>query len=156
MRAMKIVVTAERRIPKSPTDVFRAATALANLPRMFPGFGVVPGVLEATVDGPVQAGALRKVKTKDGGAVEERIVEHEEPRSHKYILEGIRPPFSWIVKKGESAWQFQEHEGETLVVWSADFTLTTPLVAPIARFLLSHFRRSMDLGLENLASLPGI
>ncbi len=152
---MKIVISAERRIPKTPTDLFRAATALDNFPKMFPGFGIVPGVLEATIDGPLQAGALRVVKTKDGGQARERVVEHTEPTSHKYVLEGIRPPFSWLVRRGEGSFRFEDHQGETQVVWSYDFTLTSPLVSPLARLLLSHFRRSMDLGLENLATLAG-
>lgn len=47
------------------------------------------------------------------------------------MLPGFRPPFSWLVTRGEADWRIQKANGGTDVVWRYTFTLTTPLVYPL-------------------------
>ncbi len=148
---MKLSIEVERRLRGEVHVIFEKATAAENLPLLFPGFGVVPGVLEATIDGPTENGAVRIVKTKDGATVRERIVEHLPPSIHRYVLEGLRAPFSWIVESAEGTWRLAQEGDATHFLWTYEFTLTSFLAAPVARLAVSHFRRSMERGLENLA-----
>ena len=70
------------------------------------------------------------------------------------MLPGFRPPFSWLVTRGEADWRIQKANGGTEVVWCYTFTLTTPLVYPLGALVIRFFmRQAMRRCLAAIADL---
>jgi hypothetical protein len=141
--------------PHPTPVVFERAVALATLPRTFRGFGPIPAILRVSVEGggPIVVGAVRLIEASDKSTMRELVTAHEPPWLHAYGLEGIAPPLSLLVRRGESEWRFEDiNDGRgTRMTWTYRFHLTTPLVFPLTFPLLKIFMHgALRRCLENL------
>lgn len=155
---MELAARSTRYISRRPSQVFAAATDVANLPRTFVGAGPIPAVREAELitPGPLRSGSVRRIKNSDGSVIDEQVLALEAPSRHDYRLPGgFSFPFSLLVREAESRWRFSEAEGGgTTVDWTYRFTLTTPLVAPLVLPLIKvFFARAMRNCLTRLAAV---
>jgi hypothetical protein len=109
----------------------------------FTGFGIVPGIKEASyiTPGPPALGARRRIVKTDGTEHIEEIIVFEQPARHSSRITGLKPPFSWLVTSGEDDWRFAAERGGTAVERDFSFELTTPLAWIAAFPLLQIFMR---------------
>lgn len=119
--------------------------------RWFAGYGPVAAVLSSKVD-EMKVGAVRLVETSDGMTLQEKILEVDPPRRHRYLLTGIAGAFGLLVTSGDSTWEYQEVDGRTEMTWTYRFALTTPLVWPLARIVTALFAAAQRRALANIAS----
>ena len=147
---MKVELTAEIEIPAEAAKVFDAVNDAEGAPRIYAGHGPVPGVTEMRYDGDgaPRLGAVRKVWTSDGNVLEEKLVVYDRPRAHAYTLRGFSRPFSLLVREARADWRFDpvRDSATTRVGWKYAFTLTTPLVWPLAALFLHTVFHGWMLG----------
>lgn len=122
--------------------------------RWFEGYGPVAGVVGAEID-EMKTGAIRIVETSDGARMQEKLLEVDRPRRQRYLLTGIRGPLSWLVRSGEATWDFQANNGNTVLLWTYRFELTTPLVWPLARAVTALFAVAQRRALRKIADVVG-
>lgn len=158
---MELGTRATRSIAAPPARVFAYATDVAELPRIWRGYGPIPGMVSATLagEGPVAPGHVRHIENADGSRLEERIVRHEPPRFHGYVLGGAFAfPFSMVVREGHSLWHLEAEGGGTTFTWTYRFVLTSPLVVPLMWPIVGLFRKAMERALavidEGARSVP--
>lgn len=140
-------------IPRERGEVFRVATDMTNTPRTVRKWGPFAGIrkIEMLEGAELAVGARRRIYMTDGSELDETIYEYEPPARHRYGWSGgVKPPFSWLVKRGEGAWEFIESKGGTRVVWTYTFGLTSALAYPIALVIARLFRNFLQQGLDAL------
>lgn len=153
---MSIQVHAEAFVPGPRPRVFEYAVQAENLPRLFTGYGVIPAIRGARLveSGPLRVGSQRRVENADGSVVNEEVTGLVQGELHQYRLTGLRPPFSWLVRSGESTWRFSDEGSGTRVRWTYEFNLTRPWVWPVAALLLfGPFAQAMARCLGHLARM---
>lgn len=149
---MSVTCSAERSLPCRPEVAFALATDADRFPAFFTGFGPIPAVRGIRLHAPLAVGSQRRVHNADGTVLSERITAHDPPVRHAYTLSGFRPPFSWLVERGEAQWTFTGHEFGSRVRWDYEFTLAKPWLWPVAAVLLKLFMaRAMHRCLKNMA-----
>lgn len=149
---MSVTCSAERSLPCRPEVAFALATDPDRFPGFFTGFGPIPAVRGIRLHAPLAVGSQRRVHNADGTVLSERITAHDPPVRHAYTLSGFRPPFSWLVERGEAEWTFTGHEFGSRVRWDYEFTLSRPWLWPVAALLLKLFMaRAMHRCLKNMA-----
>ena len=136
---MPVLLSASCVLPCPPDAAFALATDPARFPHFFAGFGPVPGLREIRLDAPLAPGSTRRVEGRDGALMREQVLVHEPPQRHAYVLSGLHPPLSWLVREGRADWRFAPRDGGTQVHWSYAFALTSPLAWPLAAPLLKLF-----------------
>ena len=130
--------------------VFAAVTAPENLP-LFTGYGPIPGVVEARPDGPIATGTEFSVLNSDGSRHRERIELHDPPAHYRIRIFGFDSPFRFLVDHAIERLDFVERDGHTHVEREFCFTLTSPLLLPIALPLLYVFlARALDINYARL------
>ncbi|MFT3808006.1 SRPBCC family protein [Arenimonas sp.] len=168
---MQVRLSAEQRFAAAPALVFAQSLDPQGFVAAFRGAGPIPALTRIELLGEPALGAQRAVHSSDGAVLHERITAFEPGVRHAYELSGLRPPLAWLVRKGEADWRFAPvaavahynlmaegfiriPEG-TDVRWDYVFTLTTPLVWPLAAPLLKLFmQRAMRECLRALAQGP--
>ncbi|TNJ33115.1 SRPBCC family protein [Arenimonas terrae] len=149
---MSVTCSAERSLPCTPEVAFALATDPDRFPGFFTGFGPIPAVRGIRLHAPLAVGSQRRVHNSDGSVLSERITAHDPPVRHAYTLSGFRPPFAWLVNRGESNWTFAGHEFGSRVRWDYEFTLSRRWLWPVAALLLKLFMtRAMHRCLKNMA-----
>jgi hypothetical protein len=138
---MPVLLAAERFLPCPPEAAFALAVDAERFPSFFSGFGPIPGLRAIRLDAPLAPGSTRRVESSDGSVLTERIVAHDPPRRHGYVLGGLRPPLGLLAREGCAEWRFAPEDGGTRVRWTYAFTLTTPLAWPLAAPLMKVFMR---------------
>ena len=148
---MSVTCSAERSLPCTPEVAFALATDADRFPAFFTGFGLIPAVRGIRLHAPLAVGSQRRVHNADGTVLSERITAHDPPVRHAYTLSGFRPPFAWLVERGEANWTFTGHEFGSRVRWDYEFTLARPWLWPVAALLLKLFMaRAMHRCLKNM------
>lgn len=151
---MRITCRAEQTMPCAPDAVFALMVDPDRFPSMFEGYGPIPAIRSVTLDTPLAVGATRRIHNTDGTTLTEQVTVLDRPVRHAYTLGGFRPPFSWLVTRGESDWTLSAQASGTHVRWIYDFTLTSALVYPLAAVVLKFFMgRAMQRCLDNMARL---
>lgn len=151
-RHMPVTCSAERSLPCTPEVAFALATDPDRFPGFFTGFGPIPAVRGIRLHAPIAVGSQRRVHNADGSVLTERITAHDPPVRHAYTLSGFRPPFAWLVSRGESNWTVAGHEFGSRVRWDYEFTLARRWLWPVAALLLKLFMaRAMHRCLKNMA-----
>lgn len=149
---MWIECQASRALPCTPERAFANCVDSERFPGWFRGYGPIAGIDHIESDGPPRPGGRRTVYNADGSVLHECITELTAPERHAYTLEGFRPPFSWLVRRGEALWSIAPELAGSNVRWSYRFTLTSPLVWPLAKPLLAYFMTAaMTRCLHNMA-----
>ncbi len=147
---MDVRLEAEIEIAAKPLAIFDAVNDAAGAPHIYAGHGPVPAVTEMRYegDGKPKLNAVRKVRTADGNVLEEQLVVYDRPRAHSYTLRGFSLPFSLLIREARADWRFDEMAGAvaTRVHWTYTFTLTTPLVWPVAALFLHTVFHGWMLG----------
>jgi hypothetical protein len=152
---MKLKAAVAAEIRETPDAVFEYLTSADNyatlLKPLFPLAGIQSVEL---IDANAPAvGVRRRVRMTDGMELVETIDHHEPSTVHGYSWgEGLRPPLSLIVSQAVARWDFSETDSGTMVNWTYDFTLTSPLVWPLAKPIFLRFRTWMDAGLRRAQS----
>jgi hypothetical protein len=151
---MQIHCRAERNFSCPSHRVFALIVDPVRFPLAFRGFGLIPAIRSITLDDNLAVGAFRRIHNADGSTLTEQVTALEAPSLHAYTLGGFRPPFSWLVTRGDARWTVSAAGPLTHVCWDYAFTLTTPLVSPLAAVLLRLFMaRAMRRCLEDMATL---
>ncbi len=152
---MRISERAEIHVPRPVEQVFDFSVACETFPRVLHPLGPIAGIAKAEMVDAVspRTGARRRIHMTDGSAIEELLVAFDRPKRHRYRwLNRPAPPFSWLVRGGESDWTFAPSDGGTSIVWVYSFDLTTPLAYPLAAPIAFLFRRWMMRGLFRIRS----
>lgn len=151
---MLMTAHAQIEIARPRPSTFEYAVAASTLPLVFVGYGLIPAIRAATLlgPGPLAPGQRRRIENSDGSVLTEEVLSVEQDNLHRYrIVAGLKPPFSLLVRWGESEWRFLEVERGTRIEWRYDFALTTPLVWPVAAPLIQgQFRGAMQRCLDHL------
>ena len=143
---MIVAIQAEADIRATPERVFDVSNDLDHIADAFVGYGPIPGTVSAEVigAGELALGTSRRIYTNDGHDVVEEMLVFDRPSAVAYKLTGIAAPFSMLVRFARADWQFTATSDGVHVHWNYAFTLTTPLVWPVAAPLLKLvFRRWM-------------
>jgi uncharacterized protein YndB with AHSA1/START domain len=153
---MRLSLTAERSIDAPPQSVFALALDSERFPALFEGYGPIPGLKRITPLAPPAVGSLRALESRDGSRMMERITALEPPHRHAYVLDGLRPPLSWLARQGRAEWRFEDAGdaglAATRVRWRYEFELTSALAWPLAAPLLRGcLRQAMQRCLERMA-----
>jgi hypothetical protein len=147
---MNVRLEAEIEVAAKAAAIFDAVNDAAGAPHIYVGHGPVPGVsaMRYEGDGKPKLGAVRKVEMADGNVLEEELVVYDRPRAHSYTLRGFVLPFSLLIREARADWRFDEVAGAvaTRVHWTYTFTLTTPLVWPLAALFLHTVFHGWMLG----------
>lgn len=152
---MWIECQASRELHCAPERAFAKCLDSSRFPGWFRGYGPIAAIDRIETDGPPRVGGQRIVHNADGSVLVERITELTPPLRHAYTLEGMRPPFSWLVRRGDARWSIAPELAGSRVCWNYRFTLTTPLVWPLAKPLLAWFMTAaMARCLHNMARSP--
>lgn len=141
---MEISTRVSRVMAAAPEKVYDFATDPDVFHTIFPGNALVPAVEKVSLadPGPAQVGRLRHVDNSDGSRITELILALDRPSRHHYrLVEGFRPPFSWLVKTAEGDWSFVAEDGGTRVTWVYSFQLRSPLAAPLTLPIVRVFFR---------------
>ena len=148
---MKLRTHAETVVLRAPAAAFDHATAGATLVRIAKALPPIPGITGVEVEGELRTGAVRHVRMTDGSVVDEDILAHDAPTTHRYRWQK-KPafPFSLMVATGEGVWTFTPEGAGTKVAWDYEFDLTSPLAYPLAALVLRRFEAWMQAGLEAL------
>lgn len=150
---MRIATTVSRDISAPLEKVFDIANDVGGVSDLFVGWGPIPAVTAARIDGggAIGAGKLRLVETSDGATVREPITVFERPSRVEYSLQGVPAPFSFLVREGHARWHYRQVEGGTRVEWEYAFDITGALAWPIAFPLIRViWRRMMERVLTRL------
>ena len=128
------------------------------LARVFTGCGPIPAITSACLEEAetLAEGVLRRVEMSDGSTLKERIVGLRRPELHAYhVLSGFKPPFAWMLVRGESEWRFGEAgPGRSRIDWRYRFLLKSFLFAGVGLPVVKVFMRgAMQRCLANLAEL---
>jgi hypothetical protein len=148
---MKITCTAEQGFACGPAPIFELMVDAGSFPACFTGFGLIPAIRSIRLAEPLAVGVVRHIYNADNSVLIEKVTLLDRPNRHSYMLSGFRPPFSWLVKLGESDWQLGPLENGTRVRWTYEFTLTSFLVYPLCLVLLKPFMQTaMKRCLKNM------
>ena len=152
---MQIEVTATVDVDRPRDEAFDFAVACETFPRVLRKLGLIPAIEHVEmVDGqPLATGGQRRVRLGDGSEIRELVVALDRPLRHRYRwLDLPAAPFNLLVSGAEADWTFDDtRDGGTRIAWTYAFTLTTPLVYPLARLVLGLFRSWMQRGLDRIA-----
>lgn len=155
---MRVSTQATVDMSGAPGAVFDHCTHLDAIGKTFRGYGPVPAVLRAEVEGggAQEEGATRRVTSADGSTLRERILRFSRPTAHEYTLENIGRPLSFLVREGRSVWSFAPEDAGTRVTWTYTFELTSPLaLGPAALVVKIFMHGAMQRCLDSLRdSLP--
>jgi hypothetical protein len=142
---MKIHTLAVMTIAASPESVYTALTTPHYFPAHFRGFGPIPGISHEALPKEVshyQVGLIRKMYGEDTSVFTEKITEMEYPNLFAYeIISGIGKPLSLLINHGRSVWNFLPHGHTTTIEWHFVFTLTSPVVYPLASVVIKYFMK---------------
>lgn len=151
---MRLSLTLSRSYPVAPETVFDFTNEASNF-TSFVGFGIVPGIREASyeTDGGPRLGSRRRVVKTDGTEHLEEIIAFERPWLHVSRIVGLAPPLGWIVQEAEDAWRFAGDNTETRVRRTFSFALRSPLWSAVAFPLMHVFLRvAISRDLRNIAA----
>lgn len=151
---MKVQSQASIEIKASPEQVFDFATAVSTLPKVFKGYGVIPGIRSAEIvgGGEMREGAIRRVTNSDSSAIDEEIIQLTRPTKQVYkLIGGFKPPFSYLVRYGGGDWTFTPSNDSTIVNWKFYFELTSALAYPLMALIMSsQFQKAQQLCLAEI------
>jgi hypothetical protein len=151
---MQVHCHAERNFSCPPARVFELMVDPVRFPLAFRGYGLIPAIRTIELETPLAAGAIRRIHNADGSTLTEQITILDPPSLHAYTLGGFRPPFSWLVVRGDARWSVDGEDSQAFVRWDYVFTLSTGLAWPLAAVLLRVFMaRAMQRCLDNMATL---
>ena len=151
---MRITCQAQQTMPCAPAAAFALMVDPERFPATFVGYGPIPGIRAVTLDGPLAVGATRRIHNDDGSILVETITALEAPTHHAYTLGGFRPPFSWLVRRGEADWSLHAGPSSSRVCWRYRFDVTHAWAYPLAALLLRLFMaRAMRRCLDNMARM---
>lgn len=149
---MIVTCHAERSLPCRPEVAFAMAVDPDRFPTFFTGFGPIPAISGIRLHSALAVGSQRRVHNADGTVLTERVTAHDPPVRHAYTLAGFRPPFSWVVTRGEANWVFTGHEFGSRVRWDYEFEVRKPWLWPVAALGLKLFMaRAMHRCLKNMS-----
>jgi ribosome-associated toxin RatA of RatAB toxin-antitoxin module len=137
---MKVQSQASIEIKASPEQVFDFATAVSSLPKVFKGYGVIPGIRSAEIvsGGEMRSGVIRRVTNYDNSVIDEEIIKLTRPTKQTYkIVSGFKPPFSYLVRSGGGDWTLTPSNDSTIVNWKFYFEVTSVLAYPIVALIMS-------------------
>ena len=138
----------------SAAAAFALLTDHQRFPTVFTGYGPIAAIRSVSLAAPLAIGAIRRVHSADGSTLSETITALDPPQHHAYVLSGFRPPFSWLVRRGEANWLVSAGTATTFVRWDYVFTLTSAAIYPLAAPLLRLFMTgAMGRCLDNMAQL---
>lgn len=151
---MQIHTSAQISIDAPIEHVFDCSIDCQNLPKFFTGYRAIPAILSATTtDGlPLHEGSTRIVQNSDGSAIEETIVSLQRPTLQAYkLVNGFKPPFSWLVRSASGRWLYQVIDSSTQINWQFEFEMQNVFAYVVFWTLIKHsFQTAQSICLANL------
>jgi hypothetical protein len=105
---------------------------------------------------PVCTGSRRIVSNSDGSVVEELIVRLQRPEIQEYrLLNGLKPPFSWLVCSACGQWLYETLDSTpnsvTKITWVFKFEMRNFPAYLLFLFTVNDaFQKAQEICLENL------
>ena len=151
---MLIQTSAQTSINAPIERVFDGSIDCQNLPRCFTGYQAIPAILSATTtDGlSLHAGSTRIVHNSDGSKITERIISLQRPTLQAYkLLDGFKPPFSWLLRSASGQWSYQVIDSGTQITWQFKFEMRHLLAYVVFLAMVKHpFQTAQNICLANL------
>ncbi|MEP1078493.1 SRPBCC family protein [Leptolyngbya sp. PL-A3] len=151
---MRVQTNVQISIDAPIEQVFDCSIDCQNLPKFFTGYRGIPAIVSAiTTDGlPLHEGSTRIVQNSDGSEIEEAIVSLQRPTLQAYkLLNGFKPPFSWLVRSASGQWLYQPHSTGTQITWQFEFEMQNAIAYIVFLALIKHpFQTSQSICLINL------
>ncbi len=155
---MQITTVAQVTINADVESVFDCSIDCHNLPKFFTGYKLIPAIVNAsTLDNmPVCTGSRRIVSNSDGSVVEELIVRLQRPEIQEYrLLNGLKPPFSWLVCSACGQWLYETLDSTpnsvTKITWVFKFEMRNFPAYLLFLFTVNDaFQKAQEICLENL------
>src|SRR5687768_17490540 len=122
---MQVHCHVERSFPCSSQQLFELIVDPVRFPLAFRGFGLIPAIRSITLDKDLAVGNFRRIHNADGTTLVEQVTALDAPSLHAYTLGGFKPPFSWLVTRGDARWTVCADGPVARVSWDYAFTLTT-------------------------------
>lgn len=110
---MLIRFSTESNAPASPEAAFAYICDLSRWP-LFTGYGPLPGIVEASVEGEISVGSRIRVRNTDG-SVHHEVVERFEPARRFALRMELSPPVSYIMASIEEDVELVAIEGGTRI-----------------------------------------
>ena len=144
-RAMRVV-------PLAPAQAYGNVVDPLLFPRLFRGWGPVPGV--AAVDAErLETGARRRVRLDDGSAITETVLSVRPGRALRYEASGHAAPVRWWACGARAAWRFEPQGRGTRVTWVYRFRPRGVVGTFFLRWVVKPaFRRAMARALGAIAA----
>jgi len=117
---MTLQTLAQTTIQADIERVFDYSTDCQNMPKLFTGYQIIPGIASATTDDglPLREGGQRIVRNQDGSVLTETITGLQRPHLQAYqFVGGLKAPLSWLVSAAGGEWRYERVDQETLVTW---------------------------------------
>ncbi len=153
---MQIRTQATVEVPRPINEVYDYSVASENFATIMGGRGLIPGVvkvvlLDATV---AEKGVRRRVELTDKSYVVEEVLDMTRPSRQAYRWDSkLKFPLSLLVAGAQAEWLYTTTpSGDTRIEWNYLFTITTPLVYPLALVMMSQFRGWMSQSLAAVRS----
>lgn len=126
-----------------PATAFNGASSTDGLPKIFPGKGPIPGVIDAAVvgGGPIATGKVRRVHTTDGAELDETYIQFEPPTAYAYEMTKMKRPLSLLMTKATGSWKFSPEENGTRIHWTYSSELSNPIAAPLTALVIKVFMK---------------
>lgn len=152
---MQVQTQASVVVERPVEAVFDFAVAPESQPLLLRAAPPIPGVtgIEMLDGRAPETGARRRVLLSDGSTLREEVVALERPHRHRYRwLDPPAAPLHLLVSAAEGDWVFSGHGERTRIDWTYTFTLTSPLLYPLALAVAWLFGRWMQ---QSLDRIPG-
>ena len=144
----------------SSDEVFNFVTDIDIMPKVFKGFGPIPGIkLVKNVSGDgIGPGSRREVHNFDGSIVTELVEESRQGELYRYrLISGLRFPFNLMVSEGLGNWSFKKTATGVEITWEFSFIYKFKALAPITFLLVKvFFNKAQKLCLKNIKSTISI
>lgn len=113
-----------------------------DLPRIFTGYGPLPGVrgVRDQSGNWNHAGATRTVELSNGDEAQETITSFDRPGYFAYEVGPFTGPMNRVVARADGEWWFASTGGGTEITWTYTFR-PRPRMAPLARLAVAPLWR---------------
>lgn len=109
----------------------------------FAGYGPIPGIASARVEGSEGLGMRRIITNTDGSTHREEVIAYEPPRRIVDRIDGFDSPVRLLARHITDEFRFEPRGEATELVRTFEVELRSPLLWPIARVMRALMARAI-------------